>query len=169
MLNIRMRYIVALFWLGFFSVTASASLFIPVMSTNGSGKCLGVVQADDTIYGVLFTPKLKGLPPGIHGFHVHECAMCLDQGMAAGRHLDLAGTGLHRGPYKGNSHTGDLPVLVVGTNGKAVLPVLAPRLKLDQIKGRALLIDAGEDNYGDSPQRNGGGLPHLACGEIPYH
>lgn len=147
---------------------AFASLEIPICSLQ-SGKELGYVTADDTIYGVLFTPHLKNLAPGIHGFHVHSCASCALQGEMAGDHLGLQGIHTHNGPYKGNSHLGDLPVLIVNAKGRAVLPVLAPRLKLENIKGRTLMIDSGGDNYSDIPKENGGGGIRIACGEIPYY
>lgn len=152
----------------FVGANVHASLLIPMYLTSG-GKSIGMVKADDTIYGLLLTPKLRDLPPGIHGFHVHEFPLCEDHARAAGGHLDLSNVDQHRGPYEGNGHSGDLPVLIVNANGKAVLPVLAPRLKLEQIKGRSLVISAGKDNYSDYPEKNGGGGARMVCGEIPYH
>lgn len=46
--------------------------------------------------------------------------------------------------------------------------MLVPRLKLEQIKGHALMIEVGGDNYSDTPMENGGEKGRLACGEIPY-
>lgn len=148
---------------------AYASLTVPMywVSANGQGEKIGTVKADDTIYGLLLTPNLTGLPPGTHGFHVHQFPMCGNSGAAAGGHLDPLQTNKHLGPYRGNGHLGDLPVLIVDENGKATLPVLAPRLKLDQIKGHALMIHAGSDNYSDKPKMGGGGA-RLGCGEIKY-
>lgn len=150
---------------------AYASLYIPVYMTKpngGKGRKIGVVRADDTIYGLLLTPKLHSLPPGIHGFHIHEMAMCSDDGMMAGGHLDPDKTDSHKGPYEGNGHLGDLPVLIVNSDGWARIPVLAPRLKLAYIKNRTLMIHAGGDNYSDNPKLGGGGA-RIACGVIPYH
>jgi Cu-Zn family superoxide dismutase len=155
--------------LAFFIATqAFASIRIPVYSTQYNKK-FGTIRADDTIYGLLFTPNLKGLSPGIHGFHIHSMGFCNNMGMAAGGHLDPLRTNRHDGPYQGTGHLGDLPVLIVDKNGKATLPVLAPRLKLSTIKGKALMIHAGSDNYSDVPQKLGGGGERIACGEVPYH
>jgi Cu-Zn family superoxide dismutase len=44
--------------------------------------------------------------------------------------------------------------------------VPAPRLKLSDIQGRALVIHEGGDNYSDTPE-NGGGKGRIACGVIP--
>jgi Cu-Zn family superoxide dismutase len=150
---------------------AYASLYIPVYLTkpgNCKGKKIGVVRADDTIYGLLLSPNLHSLPPGVHGFHIHEMGMCGEDGMMAGGHLDPRKTDSHMGPYEGDGHLGDLPVLIVNSQGRARLPVLAPRLKLAYIKNKALMIHAGADNYSDDPKMGGGGA-RIACGVVPYH
>jgi Cu-Zn family superoxide dismutase len=109
----------------------------------------------------------------MHGFHVHEHAQCgpadkdgkMTAGHAAGSHFDPGKTGKHLGPY-GDGHLGDLPPLYVDANGTATLPVLAPRLKLADLKGRSLMIHAGGDNYSDQPAALGGGGARIACGVV---
>ncbi|MDR3492221.1 MAG: superoxide dismutase family protein [Gammaproteobacteria bacterium] len=152
------------------SIEAQASLYVRMHLTGEhcEGRNIGTIKLDDTIYGVLLTPNLKNLPAGVHGFHVHAMAMCEHMGMAAGGHLDPDKSDAHRGPYS-NGHLGDLPVLIVGSDGKASLPVLAPRLHLSDIKGKTLMVHAGKDNYSDTPQKLGGGGERIACGLIPYH
>jgi Cu-Zn family superoxide dismutase len=54
----------------------------------------------------------------------------------------------------------------VASDGKATLPVLAPRLKVADIRGRSLMIHAGGDNYSDSPAPLGGGGDRVACGVV---
>ena len=140
---------------------------------QGPGKNIGIVTAGDSQYGIILTPLLSDLPTGIHGFHVHEkpdCSQVMKEGkavaaLAAGGHLDPSNTGKHEGPY-GKGHLGDLPVLYVGADGKAMLPVLAPRLKVADLKGRSLMIHAGGDNYSDQPDKLGGGGARIACGVI---
>lgn len=148
---------------------AQASVHIPIsiVKANGNQKSIGYVKAEDSICGVLLTPNLHNLPPGIHGFHIHEHPSCADNGNAAGGHLDPANSDEHRGPYKHQGHLGDLPVLIVDTDGNATLPTLAPRFKLKQLKGHSLMIHAGADNYSDTPEKNGGGGERYACGVIP--
>jgi Cu-Zn family superoxide dismutase len=87
-------------------------------------------------------------------------------GLAAGGHFDPSNSGMHQGPY-GAGHLGDLPALYVDSLGRAVQPVLAPRVKIDDIRGRALMIHAGGDNYADQPKALGGGGARVACGVIP--
>jgi Cu-Zn family superoxide dismutase len=44
--------------------------------------------------------------------------------------------------------------------------VLAPRLKLADVKGRALMVHAGGDNHSDHPAALGGGGARAVCGVI---
>ncbi|MBK8892516.1 MAG: superoxide dismutase family protein [Propionivibrio sp.] len=67
----------------------------------------------------------------------------------------------------GDGHLGDLPALYVDANGAANGSVLAPRLKMADIKGRALMVHAGGDNHSDHPAALGGGGARVACGVIP--
>ena len=85
---------------------------------------------------------------------------------AAGGHYDPEETGHHGTPW-GDGHLGDLPALYVDDDGMATLPVLAPRPDMDDLKGRALMIHAGGDNYSDQPKPLGGGGARVACGVIP--
>lgn len=149
------------------SYSAMASTIIPMYLVNkkGEGKRIGSIKAEDGICGVLLTPSLHDLPPGIHGFHVHENDKCGKDGMAAGGHLDPAQTGKHEGPYQ-EGHLGDLPVLIVDKDGRATLPTLAPRFKLSDLSGHTLMIHDGGDNYADTPEKLGGGGARLACGVI---
>ncbi|MEW6586788.1 MAG: superoxide dismutase [Cu-Zn] SodC [Nitrospirota bacterium] len=143
------------------------------IDAQGIGKSLGTVTVSSTPYGILFAPALEGLAPGLHGFHVHENPDCSPKekdgkmvaGLAAGGHYDPGKTGRHEGPY-GNGHLGDLPPLYVAEDGKATLPVLAPRVKLPDLKGRSLMTHAGGDNYSDHPEPLGGGGARIACGVI---
>ena len=139
----------------------------------GIGKAIGTVTASSSPYGTIFAPDLKNLTPGLHGFHVHQNPDCgpakkggkTVPGLAAGGHYDPAGAGRHAGPYA-NGHLGDLPALYVDANGNARHPVLAPRLKLSDLKGRSLMIHAGGDNYSDNPKKLGGGGARMACGVV---
>ena len=85
--------------------------------------------------------------------------------LAAGGHYDPGKTGRHGLPW-GDGHLGDLPGLYVDATGAATTPVLAPRLKLEDVKARSLMIHAGSDNHADHPKPLGGGGPRLVCGVI---
>jgi Cu-Zn family superoxide dismutase len=153
---------------------ATAEATVNSISAAGVGARLGTVTFTDTAGGLLITPKLSGLPPGQHGFHIHEkgdCGPGMNQGkaaagFAAGGHYDPAHTQKHLGPFSTAGHRGDLPVLVVDGRGDASQPVTAPHLRAAEIRGRSIMIHKGGDNYSDMPAPLGGGGARIACGVI---
>lgn len=156
------------------AAAAQTTITMHAISADGVGGVLGTVTARDTPQGLLLVPDLDKLaPPGPHGFHVHAKGSCGPgpgpdgkpaAGLAAGGHYDPHHTGRHLGPLDKAGHLGDLPPLVVEGNGRATLPVLAPRLKVKDLAGHALMIHAGGDNYSDTPAPLGGGGARIACG-----
>ena len=155
------------------AMAAEGTATLNLLTDTGNGKAVGTVTITETRYGLVFTPALTGLPPGFHGFHVHDKGSCapaqLDgktvPGQAAGGHYDPAGSKKHGLPW-GDGHMGDLPGLVVDSSGAASNPVLAPRLKFTDVKGRALMVHMGGDNHADMPAPLGGGGARMACGVI---
>jgi Cu-Zn family superoxide dismutase len=142
------------------------------VSESGVGEKIGTVTITSGKKGVTFKVAVKGVPPGPHGFHLHEKGDCgastkdgkVVPGGAAGPHYDPDATKSHKGP-KAAGHRGDLPVLTA--TGKGVSQtVTAPRLKLEDVVGRSLMIHEGGDNYSDNPE-NGGGKGRIACGVVP--
>jgi len=144
-----------------------------LVNEQGVGNSIGTITIAEGPAGLVFTPKLTGLAPGLHGFHVHEkpdCAPGVKDGkpvpaLAAGGHYDPAGTGKHEG-HAGQGHLGDLPAFTVEADGTASAAVTAPRLKMADVKGRSIMIHAGGDNYSDQPALLGGGGARVACGVI---
>ena len=141
---------------------------------KGAGEAIGTVRATRAENGgTLLAVDLHGLPPGEHGFHLHAKGDCgpgpNDQGKvvaagAAAGHWDPHGAKAHKGP-EGEGHMGDLPFLRVDANGAAKGATLAPRIKdVAELRGKALMIHAGGDNYADQPQPLGGGGGRIACG-----
>jgi len=152
---------------------ADHTVMMHLVDEQGNGRAVGSIVISESRYGVVFTPELSGLQPGVYGFHVHEkpsCAAADKDGksvpaLAAGGHYDPTGSKKHGTPW-GDGHLGDLPALAVSANGNAVNPVLAPRLKITDLKGRSLMIHAGGDNHADHPAPLGGGGARMACGVI---
>lgn len=146
---------------------------LQLVDADGKSQAIGNISLSAKTYGVVLTPNLQGLPPGLHGFHLHEkpsCDVAEKDGkkvaaLAAGGHFDPAKTGKHEGPY-GEGHLGDLPPIFVDSDGRATQPVLAPRLKLGDFPGHALMLHAGGDNHADHPLPLGGGGARMACGVI---
>lgn len=117
------------------------------------------MTAAETPYGVVFSPALEGLPPGVHGFHVHENGSCAPKekdgktvpALAAGGHYDPQGSKRHGTPW-GDGHLGHLPGLVVDAEGKASYAV-GPRAAPQAVgpEGASLMIHVGGDNHVDHP------------------
>jgi superoxide dismutase, Cu-Zn family len=57
-----------------------------------------------------------------------------------------------------------MPVLTVDASGNATKGMIAPHLKVADVKGRSIMIHAGGDNYSDQPAPLGGGGARIACG-----
>lgn len=155
------------------ALAADITVKVSAAEKQGDGAALGSIRIVETPYGLAFYPELKGLPPGLHGFHIHEKPSCapadnngtMTPAFAAGGHLDPQGTKKHGEPW-GDGHLGDLPPLYVAADGTATSPVLGPRLKLADVKNHALMVHAGGDNHADHPAPLGGGGARMACGVI---
>ncbi|MBU1331941.1 MAG: superoxide dismutase family protein [Gammaproteobacteria bacterium] len=153
---------------------ASLDVTLHRVSAEGQGPSVGTLHIEQSPYGLVFTPKLHDLEPGVHGFHLHAQPSCeaaekdgqLSAAEAAGGHWDPKATGKHNKPW-GNGHLGDLPALLVTADGNATQPVLAPRIKtLDEVRNLAVMVHAGGDNHADHPKPLGGGGARVACGVI---
>ena len=153
------------------AIAGEMRVTITAVDAKGVNAVLGAVVVSESKYGLVFTPMLKGLAPGLHGFHLHEnpsCAAGEKEGapaaaIAAGGHYDPQMSKKHGAPW-GDGHLGDLPPLYVDAAGLAQQAVLAPRLKLSDLSGRSLMLHAGGDNHSDMPQPLGGGGARVACG-----
>ena len=139
---------------------------------EGRGAKIGEIMFSDTPQGLRVSVDLQSLPPGEHGFHIHENASCapaidkngiMQPAQAAGGHFDPEHTGKHLGPA-GHGHLGDMPALNVLADGTVKTSFYLPKLTVAEIKNRSVVIHAGGDNYSDEPQPLGGGGARIACG-----
>ena len=140
------------------------------ISGSGVGPSIGAITALDTDQGLVIEPELNGLSPGEYGFHLHANGSCDPgtqegipvAGLAAGGHWDPDQSGRHLGPF-GDGHRGDLSRLIVNDDGQTTVAVVAPRLQVADLQGRALILHSGGDTYSDEPPLGGGGS-RMACG-----
>lgn len=152
---------------------ADPTVSIYALTATGVGDPIGTITLKDSNAGLVLTPKLSKLAPGQHGIHVHALPDCRAvekdgksvAGLAAGGHFDPEQSAKHLGPA-GNGHKGDLPFLTVDEKGNATQPLTAPHLTLADLKGHAIVIHEGGDNYSDEPKPLGGGGARVACGVV---
>lgn len=162
--------------LGTVAAAAMADLEISMnlVDADGVGASAGTVTVSESEHGLVFSPNMTGLTPGLHGFHVHQNPDCgpkekdgkMTAALAAGGHYDPQDAKKHGTPW-GDGHLGDLPALYVDADGNAGQPVLAPRLTMADLKGRSIMVHAGSDNHSDDPAPLGGGGARVACGVSP--
>ncbi len=114
---------------------------------------------------------IKGLTPGVHGFHLHEKGDCsAPDGTSAGGHFN-PGSQQHGDPAHAAHHGGDFGNLTADASGKAVLHLSVPtsQISLDagsagNIIGRGLIVHADADDFVTQPTGNSG--KRLACGVV---
>lgn len=151
--------------------TAEAPLYR--ISNNGQEEQIGMVFFTDTPSGTKIKVDVSGLPPGPHGFHIHEGNSCaagekdgqMIPGLKAGGHYDPGKTGVHAGP-DGKGHAGDLPVLTADPSGKVLAELMSANFTTEEVDGHPVVIHSGGDNYSDAPKPMGGGGERIACGII---
>lgn len=141
-----------------------------IYSTDAPSELLGTATFVPTENGLQVNASLSDVPPGYHGFHIHEFGSCDDGGTAAGGHFDPLDTQHGYLPEEGldNAHAGDLGNILVLSNGSGTLQETIPDLSLaaDEelaIAGHAVILHANRDDFGQ-PTGNAGG--RIACGVI---
>jgi Cu-Zn family superoxide dismutase len=137
-----------------------------------SGKAMGTAQLTQTDKGVLIALDLKDVPPGPHGFHIHQTGTCdgAAKFTSAGGHFAVAGQehGFHSG--KG-PHAGDMPNLIVPESGVLKQQIFTPGVTLGagenslfDADGSAFVIHAKGDDYRSQPAGDSG--DRIACAVI---
>jgi Cu-Zn family superoxide dismutase len=143
------------------------------MVHNTDGQIVGTLILVQDSDGVTITMEGRNLPPGFHGFHIHETGKCEAPFTSAGGHFN---------PEKVDHphHAGDLPNLLVNSDGGAFMMVKTDRFKLRELlegDGAALIIHSDPDNHANIPNRyspeadkstlaTGDAGTRIACGVI---
>jgi Cu-Zn family superoxide dismutase len=148
------------------------TVMIKTSIINTSGKKIGTADLSPTAEGVKIHLVAAKLPPGMHGIHIHEVGLCEKPDFAtAGMHFNPSGK--HHGFENPQGfHAGDLPNIVVGTDGKVAVDIIDKAVTLEKGKpnsllrgqGVSLIIHEKSDDYMTDPAGNSGG--RIACGVI---
>jgi len=147
----------------------------PVESANlvsSSGAVIGTVRVFSEPTGVTLRIEASGLPPGMHGVHVHSVARCDGPDFkSAGPHWNPTSK-QHGHQNPAGFHTGDLGNLGVGADGKLLAGLLIPGVRLTgtdpgngivmhDYDGTSLVIHAKADDEKTDPSGNSG--DRIAC------
>ncbi|XP_075948673.1 copper chaperone for superoxide dismutase isoform X1 [Anarhichas minor] len=136
----------------------------------GVGRIQGVVRfLQLSEQRCLIDGTIDGLEPGPHGLHVHALGDLTRDCLSCGEHYNPFGR-QHGGPGDSERHVGDLGNIVAGPDGRASFRQEDSQLKVWDVIGRSLVVDAGEDDLGRGDQqlskRTGNSGERLACGII---
>ena len=135
---------------------------------DAAGREVGRAVLTQVERGVQIVLEASGLPPGAHGFHIHEKGDCeAPEFKSAGGHFNPEGKE-HGLENPRGSHAGDLPNLTVGRDGSVRFDVLVGSVTLAEgrrsILGRSLVIHERADDGRTDPDGNAG--KRIACGII---
>jgi Cu-Zn family superoxide dismutase len=127
---------------------------------DAGGTPVGEVELAAVDGGTRVTAEIEGLDatPGFHGFHVHANDDPANGSGCAADPLSPPDTWftavdghLGAGGAQHGDHRGDLPSLLVTADGRASASFVTDRLTLDDLAGRAMVVHAGADNFGNVP------------------
>ena len=150
---------------------AQGAKSVHVELKDPKGRQVGTATLTQGSKGVVIMLEISKLPPGTHAFHIHEHGHCDGPDFkSCGGHFNpfgkQHGTKNPKGP-----HAGDLPNIVVGSDGTLKQKIVASLVTLESGKnallregGTALVIHAAADDYKTDPAGNAGA--RIACGLI---
>jgi Cu-Zn family superoxide dismutase len=136
--------------------------------TSGS-TAKGVVHFTDVGDGnVEVVVDLTGVPPGVHGFHIHEKGDCGNNAMNAGGHFNPTGM-IHGAPDAVSHHAGDFGNVTAEANGEVHTRFTTHSISLKandttNAVGHAVVLHANPDDLTSQPAGNAG--PRIACGIV---
>lgn len=137
------------------------------------GRILGTAAFRETRLGVWVEVNVRDVLPGKHAMHIHAAGKCDPPDFTtAGGHFN-PNVGKHGVAGATHAHAGDLPQLVVGSDGRGTVSFVAPHLSLNRASsnglgfgtaGTAIVIHASSDDEKTDPAGNSGA--RIACGIV---
>lgn len=149
---------------------ADVTAFATIRDSNG--QIIGMASfVESGAADVKVTVEVSGLTPGLHGMHVHTVGKCDGpEFVTAGGHFNPRNV-KHGLQTSDGPHSGDLPNLVVGSDGKARFSMTVSRftlsvgsLSLMDADGSAVVVHALPDDGMTDATGNSGG--RVACGVV---
>lgn len=148
--------------------TASGPIGTANMQATSGSTVSGTVRLEQLgDSAVRVTVDLAGVPPGIHGFHIHENGDCGNNGNAAGSHYNPTSMP-HGSPDASAKHAGDWGNVTADASGRIRTEFTTRSVTLTDgttsAAGRALILHANPDDLATQPTGNAGG--RIACGVV---
>jgi superoxide dismutase, Cu-Zn family len=149
------------------SMATGPSATASLVSTSGSTATGTVNLAQLADGSVEVTANLRGVPPGVHGFHIHEKGDCGDNGNAAGGHYNPMNTP-HGSPNTNPHHAGDFGNVTADDNGNVTHRFTTRSITIAEgpasAVGHAIIRHANPDDMTTQPTGNAGA--RIACGVV---
>ncbi len=136
-------------------------------STSGS-TAKGTVHFQDAgENGVEVVVDLTGVPPGVHGFHVHEKGDCGNNAQNAGGHFNPNGM-VHGAPDAVSHHAGDFGNVTADDKGEVHTRFTTHSISINTgtnaVVGHAVVLHGNPDDLVSQPAGNAG--PRIGCGVV---
>ncbi|WP_010216179.1 superoxide dismutase family protein [Sphingomonas sp. PAMC 26621] len=135
------------------------------MLRTADGADVGRATATEVGGGLRITLDVHTMPAGTHGAHIHSVGHCdAPDFTTAGPHWNPTAT-KHGTMNPQGPHQGDLPNLIVGTNGRGTIGLVLPGATMAGLldaDGAAMVVHANPDDLMTDPSGNSGG--RVACG-----
>lgn len=145
------------------AVTSATAVMNPTQGNTASGTVTFTKEED----GIRVVAHFEGVPPGDHGFHIHEFGDCsAPDASSAGGHFNPTGM-QHAGPDSAMRHVGDLGNISANSSGVAHKEFVDPMLTFEganSILGKAVILHADPDDYTTQP--TGAAGARISCGVI---
>ncbi|OIV90068.1 hypothetical protein TanjilG_01522 [Lupinus angustifolius] len=124
-------------------------------------KAVAIIIGDNNVRGSLqflqhpngtthVSGSIKGLSPGLHGFHIHALGDTTNGCNSTGPHFNPLKKD-HGAPTDDTRHAGDLGNIVAGPDGVAEISIRDEQIPLSgvhSILGRAVVVHADPDDLG---------------------
>lgn len=138
------------------------------LEPTGSSTAHGTVRFQETGDGnVEVTVDLTNVPPGVHGFHVHEKGDCGNNGQNAGGHFNPTDM-VHGAPDAQSHHAGDFGNVTAEANGEVHTRFTTHSVTVapgpNSVVGHAVVLHEKPDDLVTQPTGNAGA--RIACGVV---
>lgn len=145
---------------------AKVSSAIAIVYPTENNAVKGTVRYTTTSEGMKIKAEISGLPPGKHGFHIHEYGDCSEpDAISAGDHFSPTNTS-HGKPGDKEHHLGDMGNIEADAQGNALFELVHQKMSFkgqNSILGRAVIIHEKPDLF---TQPTGDAGARIACGVI---